>query len=171
MPQNETQLDPVSQAIRAVRLALGESQQAFAYRMKTAIRTIARYETTRAPRGAELAQFHRLAVAQGFREQADVFAKAMEEELEMRAESIPRTLEEQELLGLLFLIMRNRDRVPGLDQGFRAVREALLRNFDLIEKHWRKSKKVLGIGEDEMELMKGEVRAIRAAAAKEAGNA
>jgi len=171
MPENENQRDPISQAIRAVRLALGESQQAFAYRMKTAIRTIARYETTRAPRGAELAQFHRLAVEQGFREQADVFAKAMEQELEMRAESIPRTIEEQELLGLLFLLMRNRDRVPGLDQGFRTVRETLLHNFDLIEKHWRKGKKVLGIGEDEMELMKGEVRAIRSVAAKEAGNA
>jgi len=31
--------------------ALGESQQAFAYRMKTAIRTVARYETSTPPKG------------------------------------------------------------------------------------------------------------------------
>src|ERR1051326_1775861 len=35
----------ITEAVRKLRKAIGESQQEFAYRMKTAIRTIARYET------------------------------------------------------------------------------------------------------------------------------
>ena len=37
----------VSKAVRELRQTLHESQQAFAYRMQTAVRTIARYETVR----------------------------------------------------------------------------------------------------------------------------
>ena len=46
----------VSDAVRKLRKELGESQQQFAYRMKTAIRTVARYETVRPPKGKVLRQ-------------------------------------------------------------------------------------------------------------------
>jgi hypothetical protein len=43
-------------AVRSLRKALGETQQKFAHRMKKAIRTVARWETVRAPTGRELYQ-------------------------------------------------------------------------------------------------------------------
>jgi DNA-binding transcriptional regulator YiaG len=42
-------------AVRELRRVLGESQQAFAYRVKTAIRTIERWETVRPRKGRMLA--------------------------------------------------------------------------------------------------------------------
>jgi transcriptional regulator with XRE-family HTH domain len=43
-------------AVKSLRQALGETQQQFAYRMKRAIRTVSRWETTRPPTGRELYQ-------------------------------------------------------------------------------------------------------------------
>ena len=65
MKKTKQQTSPVSEAVRNLRLALGESQQAFAYRMKTAIRTIARYETIRPPKGKALSEFFRVAAEIG----------------------------------------------------------------------------------------------------------
>jgi transcriptional regulator with XRE-family HTH domain len=65
MKKAKEQKDPVSQAVRDLRTALGESQQAFAYRMKTAIRTVARYETVRPPKGKWLAEFYGMAAETG----------------------------------------------------------------------------------------------------------
>src|SRR4051794_1582701 len=79
--EEEKQKNPVSQAVRDLRVALGESQQAFAYRMKTAIRTIARYETVRAPKGKALAEFQKLANETGHPKIASVFAEAYMAEL------------------------------------------------------------------------------------------
>jgi DNA-binding transcriptional regulator YiaG len=45
----------VTKAVRELRQTLHESQQSFAYRMQTAVRTIARYETVRPPRGTPAA--------------------------------------------------------------------------------------------------------------------
>ena len=84
----------VSQAVRDLRHAYEESQQAFAYRTKAAIRTIARYETVRPPRGGELGLFLELAIAKGRADLAEIFGKAMADELKMKAERIPRTIEE-----------------------------------------------------------------------------
>jgi transcriptional regulator with XRE-family HTH domain len=82
MKKTETQQkDPVSEAVRDLRTALGESQQAFAYRMKTAIRTIARYETVRPPKGKALAEFARVADETGSGRTAKVFREALMAEL------------------------------------------------------------------------------------------
>ena len=82
MKKTETQQkDPVSEAVRDLRTALGESQQAFAYRMKTAIRTIARYETVRPPKGNALAEFARVAEETGNEKAAKVFREALMSEL------------------------------------------------------------------------------------------
>jgi hypothetical protein len=77
----QQQKDPVSQAVRDLRTALGESQQAFAYRTKTAIRTIARYETVRPPKGKALAEFQKLAAETGHQKLATVFSEAYMEEM------------------------------------------------------------------------------------------
>jgi len=51
MKRTKKTKDPLCETVRKLRTALGESQQAFAYRMKTAIRTVARYETSAPPKG------------------------------------------------------------------------------------------------------------------------
>lgn len=49
----EREKTPVAKAVRELRQVLGETQQDFAYRMNTAIRTIARWETIRPPKAAD----------------------------------------------------------------------------------------------------------------------
>ena len=69
--------DPLCDAVRKLRTALGESQQAFAYRMKTAIRTIARYEASTPPKGKALAELFWVAADTGNAELANVFRGAL----------------------------------------------------------------------------------------------
>jgi hypothetical protein len=72
----------VSKAVRELLQTLHESQQSFAYRMQTAVRTIARYETVRPPRGAVLAQLESIALETGRADLAAVFRQALTQELD-----------------------------------------------------------------------------------------
>src|SRR5271157_330230 len=81
MNKTKQQTSLVSEAVRELRVALGESQQAFAYRMKTAIRTIARYETIRPPKGKALSEFLRVATETGNQELSKVFSDALTAEI------------------------------------------------------------------------------------------
>ena len=87
------QKSSVSQAVRSLRVSLGESQQAFAYRMKTAVRTIARWETTRPPKGRTLADLSRLAHENNQWELSRIFGEAFTDEFGLKAE---RALLEEE---------------------------------------------------------------------------
>lgn len=69
------------EALKKLRLGLKETQQTFANRMKTAITTIARYETSRPPRGRALVQLEKIARENGFEEYANVFRDALNEDL------------------------------------------------------------------------------------------
>jgi transcriptional regulator with XRE-family HTH domain len=71
----------VSAAVRQLRGELGESQQQFASRMQTAIRTIARYETVRPPKGKVLRQLEQLALENRQVELARIFRIALVEEM------------------------------------------------------------------------------------------
>lgn len=71
----------VNEAVRELRLALGESQEAFAQRLNTSVRTVSRYETVRPPRGKLLAQFSQLARKENLNEIADLFDDALAREL------------------------------------------------------------------------------------------
>jgi transcriptional regulator with XRE-family HTH domain len=71
----------VSDAVRKLRKELGESQQQFAYRMKTAIRTVARYETVRPPKGKVLRQLAVMAAENNLPHLANVFHGALNQEL------------------------------------------------------------------------------------------
>jgi transcriptional regulator with XRE-family HTH domain len=82
----------VSVAVRALRTAMHESQQAFAYRTKTAIRTIAQYEANRPPKGLMLAAFLHLAMAAGQPDLAGVFRKALYEEIHRTYDLTPAAL-------------------------------------------------------------------------------
>ena len=70
----------ISDAIIKLRATLGESQQQFANRLGSAVTTIARYETSRPPRGKALAQLADLARSTGQLELARVFSDALEGE-------------------------------------------------------------------------------------------
>jgi transcriptional regulator with XRE-family HTH domain len=67
---------PISEAVRELRTALGETQQQFAHRMKTAIRTIARWETIQPPQGETLNQMAILARRSGLSALAGKFERA-----------------------------------------------------------------------------------------------
>lgn len=71
----------IHEAVRALRLALGDTQQQFAQRLNMAISTVVRYELTRPPKGKVLARFDALAREIERPELAYVFAKALAEEL------------------------------------------------------------------------------------------
>ena len=77
MKKTKKTKNPLCDAVRKLRIALGESQQAFAYRMKTAIRTVARYETTTPPKGKALAERFWVAADTGNTELANVFRGAL----------------------------------------------------------------------------------------------
>ena len=62
----------VTDAVRRLRLALGETQQQFAARTGLAISTVVRYELSRPPRGNALEQFKALAEKNGLREIAQL---------------------------------------------------------------------------------------------------
>jgi len=74
----------VSDAVRKLRKELGESQQQFAYRMQTAIRTVARYETVRPPKGKVLKQLELMATENKLLHLAEVFRRALDQELGVR---------------------------------------------------------------------------------------
>jgi transcriptional regulator with XRE-family HTH domain len=67
----------VRETVKRLRLALGDTQQAFANRLGLAISTVVRYELTRAPRGRALVQFAELAMANGLDDCAKVFRNAL----------------------------------------------------------------------------------------------
>jgi transcriptional regulator with XRE-family HTH domain len=70
----------VTEAVRKLRKALGETQQQFAYRMNTAVRTIARYETVRPPQGRVLRQLEEIAMEHDLGHIAEVFHGVLEQE-------------------------------------------------------------------------------------------
>jgi len=70
--------------VRRFRLRLHETQQQFAIRLNTSVRTVARYETVRAPHGAVLRQLEALARDTGLLEFATAFEEQLQAELSMR---------------------------------------------------------------------------------------
>ena len=101
-------------AFRQLREALGETQQSLAYRLNTAIRTIARWETTQPPSGKTLVQLEALARKAGKAEIADVFREALRKELGLRElvyppppHPQPRNDEEQLVADAALMVMQS----------------------------------------------------------------
>jgi transcriptional regulator with XRE-family HTH domain len=67
----------VTDAVRRLRLALGDTQQQFASRTGLAISTVVRYELSRPPKGKALEQFRAIAEQNGLNDIARTFAYAM----------------------------------------------------------------------------------------------
>lgn len=77
----QTHTFTASEALKALRAALGETQQQFAHRVGMAITTIARYETSRPPRGSVLVTFANIAEENGLHEIATRFNNAIIREM------------------------------------------------------------------------------------------
>jgi len=71
----------LSDSVRKLREALGQTQQQFAQTLNTAITTIARYETGRSPQGWFLARLAEVAAQNNMTELATVFRGALVKEL------------------------------------------------------------------------------------------
>jgi hypothetical protein len=162
-----TNKNAVSQAVRDLRHAYEESQQAFAYRTKAAIRTIARYETVRPPRGGELGHFLELAIAKGRADLAEIFGKAMADELNMKAERIPRTIEENIYADLLFLMMRNRQHSPKVAERLKETSKLLFEAYDVLKRRFHAGAEVDGIDAEDFEILDADVAALKRQAAEE----
>lgn len=80
-------MDHLVSAVRELRKALGDSQQAFATRLGMSMRAIANYETDRAPTGRALYKLEQLARANGQYELAHKFAGALATEMDWAQES------------------------------------------------------------------------------------
>jgi transcriptional regulator with XRE-family HTH domain len=158
--------DIVREAIRKLRYAYEESQQAFAYRTKNAIRTIARYETVRPPRGAELGQYLELAIAKGRTDLAEIFGKAMADEFNMKAERIPRTVEENIYADLLFLMMRNRQHSAKVADRFLEISKHLVEAYDVLKRRFHAGGRVDGISAEDFEILDADLAALKGEAAR-----
>lgn len=71
----------LTEAVKALRVRLDDTQQAFAQRLGLAISTVVRYESTRAPRGKALALLYKLAIDNGMHDVGMMFHMAMISEL------------------------------------------------------------------------------------------
>jgi transcriptional regulator with XRE-family HTH domain len=87
MPSKKRQSRPVisaptlTEAVKALRLALGDTQQEFATRLGIAISSAVRYESTRPPHGKMLGQLYRLALKNQHFAVASMFHQALIVEL------------------------------------------------------------------------------------------
>jgi transcriptional regulator with XRE-family HTH domain len=76
----------VTEAVKALRIALDDTQQQFAQRLGLAISTVVRYESTRAPRGDALVKLVHLANANGLVHIVEMFRFAISSDAGLLAE-------------------------------------------------------------------------------------
>ena len=81
MKRQPEQIDELSKAVRDLRTAMGLTQQEFANRVQTAIRTITRWEHNQPPHGRALVQLAQIAEARELKPIAAKFVQALECEL------------------------------------------------------------------------------------------
>jgi len=102
----------LSEAVRALRQALGDTQQSFAHRLGLAISTVVRYELTRPPSGAALLTFANLAEQADREDLKQIFLYEFAVEngmLKNRSGFSSRWNDENELEGFLFLALKGKE--------------------------------------------------------------
>jgi transcriptional regulator with XRE-family HTH domain len=102
----------ITEAVKALRIALGCTQQEFAQRLGLAISTVVRYESTRAPRGEALAKLVRLANDSGLVHIAEMFRYAINSDAGLKVET-RETGQAPDADDLTEAIVRAVDRVGG----------------------------------------------------------
>ena len=99
----------LNEAVRNLRKALGATQQEFAYRVPTAIRTVARWENDQPPHGQALVRLAQMAQAEGLEEVAGTFVRALQ--LEMTSHDATSQPELKGWLDGLVIAFRYRNRL------------------------------------------------------------
>lgn len=77
-------MNQIRRALIDLRKSIGESQEQFARRLKTTVRTVSRYETTRVPKGIVLSRLQAIATATGNEQCSAIFRNALAKELGLR---------------------------------------------------------------------------------------
>ncbi len=144
----------VTDAVRSLRLALGETQQSLATKLGIAISTMVRYETNRAPRGKALSMFAILAEEHGQAELAQLFRDASAAELGswdiggIRITDAPRTPTEKLFVSATLAVLRNAQYASEIPKLAKALQKAAKRAIEIVEER----KRVL---EDQKKFMAG----------------
>jgi transcriptional regulator with XRE-family HTH domain len=123
----------LSDAVRSLRRALNESQEEFATRMKTSVKTITRYETVRPPTGAALAKLALIAQQAG----EDYLAEVFEKHLFTEAETLGEILavdSAREVLNALYLNQGDAWLVEQIRDFLRSARQGALIRHPLVIK-------------------------------------
>jgi len=143
-------------AVRQLRKALGETQEQFARRMGTTVRTIARWEGPRPPTGQALIRLEHMAATNGAVEAAAVFRVALNDAMGRRLSqaSIYRTDEERDLCQALLAILREEKHKRRRAVVRRYLQPALdeLQEQDLARKHAEDSEAALHLLQGGMDV-------------------
>ena len=106
--------NPMGSAVRALRLALKETQEQFARRIHTTLRTVARYEAGAPPNSKVLAQLERLALELEVMDAAITFREALWSDLGItyfsgEQEIVFSTQDERTITAAILLLRRKGD--------------------------------------------------------------
>jgi transcriptional regulator with XRE-family HTH domain len=165
-----------SEAVKELRKQLGESQQAFATRLGLSISAVVNYEGGRTPTGRVLIALTRAAMEAGRHDLAHLFQAALANELKIREGVLPQTIEENVIVGILLLVMRERQGIlgvptlghPEITAKYRLIRDTLIESADfLLNKFVPGHMYVYGLNESGFEALKAEVDAIKREVAAE----
>jgi len=137
------EIGDLSRGVKSLREALQQTQQQFAQTLGTAITTIARYETGRAPRGRSLAKLAGVADQNNLPQLAEVFRNALTQELgSLDSTGLVLNLEPKNDMERLYVssilaILRNPQYTKVLPQVNRGLLEAAKSCIKIVE--WHKS--------------------------------
>jgi DNA-binding XRE family transcriptional regulator len=105
---SKQEIAPLSSAVHELRFTIGQTQQQFAQTIKTAITTIARWETTRPPKGKWLIRLALTAQEHGLEELSSTFREAALKPFWKAMAFEPRSSEEAMAVNCLLKVMRAR---------------------------------------------------------------
>lgn len=135
--------NPVTAAVRELRLALGDTQQSFAQRLGLAISTVVRYELTRPPKGNALRMLARVAEENKLEPLASCFRQALAEELgswdpgDLKLKLEPQTNTERLWVSAILAVLRNPHYASLVPKLVRLLREPAENSIKVLE--WHKS--------------------------------
>jgi transcriptional regulator with XRE-family HTH domain len=139
----DKEVNELSRGVKSLREALRQTQQEFAQTLGTAITTIARYETGRAPRGRSLATLASVADQNKLSELAELFRRALTRELgswnsagfvlDLEA----RNDQERLYVSSLLAVLRNPQYTAVLPKLNKALLEAAKTCIEIFESHKR----------------------------------
>ena len=143
--KNQNELGELSLAVKQLREALGQTQQQFAQTLSTAITTIARYETGRAPQGQFLARLAEIASQNNQPKLADVFRSALTKEIgswDSTGYTLggiePRNDRERLYVAAVLAVLRNPEYTTVIPKLNQALKKAATVSIEILE--WTKKK-------------------------------